>query len=131
MKTARRIALGLVFLIASGCAQRADWIQGTLVTVDVVGRWTGNFHAVGYTGIGNLDMTLRQTGPRATGDLRLTVPNAQLWNGPIEGTVNGDLFKFRRKDGRLSGEVIVAGDEMSGTITFAGGTRTLRLQRQP
>ena len=37
MKTARRIALGLVFLIASGCAQPADWIEGTLVTVDVNG----------------------------------------------------------------------------------------------
>ena len=76
-------------------------------------------------------MTLRQTGPRATGDVRLTGLNAQIWNGPIEGTVNGDLFKFNRPDGRPSGEVIVAGDEMSGTVTFGGVTRTLRLQRQP
>jgi hypothetical protein len=49
-------------------------------------------------------------------------------NGPIEGTVSGDVLKFSRPDGQLRGEVIVSEDEMSGTVTFGTiGTRTLRL----
>jgi hypothetical protein len=60
------------------------------------------------------------------------------------GTVSGDVLSFSRWDGRLRGEVIVAGDEMSGTVTFTPlstsaccpgaythGTKTLRLQRHP
>ena len=54
-----------------------------------------------------------------------------LGDGSIEGTVRGDILRFARPDGRLSGEVIVAGDEMSGTVTFGGVRRALRLQRQP
>ena len=122
------LAVGLL-LIISGCTQRADWIQGTLITVDVAGRWTGGY-SMGGPG-GAVDITLRQTGPRATGHLMLTGFNAQIWSGPVEGTVNGDVLKFGRPDGRLRGEVIVAGDEMAGTVTFGGATRTLTLQRQP
>ena len=60
------------------------------------------------------------------------MPEPQVsWNGLIEGTISGDVLKFARPDGRLSGEVIVAGDEMSGTVTFGGVRRALRLQRQP
>jgi len=127
MNASRWLQIGLVLLIASGCVQRADWIGGTLVTVDVTGRWTGTWGARG-----GVDMTLRQTGPRATGDIRLfgdvLAPNA---SGPIEGTVSGDVLTFSRREGGLRGEVIVAGDEMSGTVTFGvAGTRALRLQRQ-
>ena len=57
----RRTFLGtLVLLIASGCAQRADWIEGTLVTVDVTGRWDGTYDEP-LSG-GRFDMTLDQTG---------------------------------------------------------------------
>ena len=42
MSTTRQIALALVLLIVAGCA-RADWIEGTLVTVDATGRWTGTW----------------------------------------------------------------------------------------
>ncbi len=41
MKARRWLQVWLVLVIASGCAQRADWIESTLVTVDVTGRWTG------------------------------------------------------------------------------------------
>ncbi len=69
----RRSFIGsLALLIASGCAQRSDWIEGTLVTVDVTGRWVG---------VGGFDMTLRQTGPKATGNVNVTGGN--LWSGPI------------------------------------------------
>jgi hypothetical protein len=126
--------MSLVLLIASGCAPRADWIEGTLVTVDVTGRWTGGTwsqSAVGGGTGGAFEMTLRQTGPKMTGDVSLTGGNAHFWSGPIEGTVTGDVLKFSRPDGRLRGEVIVAGDEMSGAVDFGSGTKPLRLQRQP
>ncbi len=121
------LMVGLVIVMAAGCAQRADWIEGTLVTVDVTGRWAGKWGAPG----GDFDVTLRQIGPKVTGDLRLTGRNAMFWNGPIEGVLTGDVFKFGRPDGRLRGEVIVAGEGMSGTVFFDSATRPLRLQRQP
>ena len=31
----------LCVLVISGCAQKTDWIEGTLVTVDVSGVWRG------------------------------------------------------------------------------------------
>ena len=70
----RGLAFACLLLGASGCAQRADWIEGTLVTVDVSGIWRG-------TGVtlkgpqGELEMTLIQRGESAAFDafrLRLT-----------------------------------------------------------
>ena len=119
-------ALGL--LIASGCAQR-DWTD-ILVTVDVAGRWTGTYSPAQGRGGGLFYMTLRQTDPKAMGNVEVIGPDAAAFSGPIEGTVSGDVLKFSRPDGRLRGEVIVAGDAMTGTVTFATGTRAVRLQRQ-
>jgi hypothetical protein len=81
MKVRRWLQIGLVLLIASGCAQRADWIGGTLVTVDVTGRWVGTWDTPVFTG--RFDMTLQQTGPKATGDVRVTM--AGSLNGPSKG----------------------------------------------
>ena len=70
MKVRRWLQIGLVLLIAAGCAQRADWIEGTLVTVDVTGWWVGRYS--GGSLDGDVYMALRQIGPKATGDVRLT-----------------------------------------------------------
>jgi hypothetical protein len=142
MKTMRWLQVWLVLLVASGCAQRSDWIESTLVTVDVAGRWTGNWSGAG--GGGDFGMTLRQSGRKARGDVALTGGDAHNWNGSMVGTVRGDVLTFTVLDGRLRGEVVVAGDEMSGTVTFTpisssgccpgvymSGTKALRLQRQP
>ena len=125
----RRTFLGaLGLLIASGCSQRSDWIEGTLVTVDATGRWVGTWDRP-YGG-GGFIMTLQQTGPKVIGDLMLSGWNAGPFSGPIEGTVTGDVLKFSRAD--LRGEGIVAGDALTGTVTFGNvGTVPLRLQRQP
>src|SRR5690242_7251806 len=93
----------LCSLAVAGCA-RADWIGDTLVTVDVTGRWTGTMP--GQVG-GNFIMNLRQTGPKATGDVTLTSPHGHLWSGPIEGTVSGDGLRFSRPDGSMRGELVV------------------------
>ena len=87
-------------------------------------------------------LTLEQTGPKARGDLKLTGAETQYWNGDIVGTVSGDVLHFGRWDGRLRGELTVAGDVMSGSVTFTPlstsaccpgaythGTKTLTLRR--
>ena len=145
----RRILEGLLFSLVSalacgaGCASRPDWIEQTLVTVDVTGQWTGKW--VGPTGGGDFRMTLEQTGPKATGNVELIgVADSYNWNGPIAGTVKGDVLSFTRWDTRIQGEVTVAENEMSGSVTFTpvsvsgccpgremAGTKTLKLQRQP
>ena len=139
MKARRWLQVWLVLLIASGCA-RSDWIEGTLVTVDVTGRWTGMWSGSGTAG--TFEMTLRQTGPKATGDVSLPGAYAHDFSGPIVGAISGDVLSFSLPDGRLRGEVIVALDEMSGTVTLSpfsqsaccpggpmAGTKTLKLQR--
>ena len=137
----RNILVPMLLLSAAGCA-RPDWIQQTLVTVDVAGRWTGKWSGAG--GGGDFGMTLQQDGPKATGKIELTGWDAHNWNGPIAGTLRGDVLSFRTWNGRVRGELIAADDEMSGTVTFipvsasaccpnehTSGTKTLKLQRQP
>ena len=138
----RRILMAAIFLcslvVAAGCAG-TDWITATIVTVDVTGKWSGTWSG---SGGGDFELTLQQTGPKARGELRLTGAETLYWNGEIVGTVGGDVLSFGRWDGRLRGEVTVAGDEMSGTVTFTPlstsaccpgaythGTKTLTLKR--
>ena len=113
-------------LIATGCA-RSDRIVEVWSPTDVTGRWTGTWSGSGAAG--NFEMTLQQTGPtRVTGYVSLPGADDQ----PIEGFINRDVFNFWTRDGRLQGELLAAGDEMSGTGTWGTvGTKTLRLQRQP
>jgi hypothetical protein len=102
--------------IACGCA-RPDWIQATLVTVDVSGTWVGTFAAGG--GTGDVTVTLQQSSTRVTGNLNLfpsTVP--LMWRRRVDeeitGTVNGDVLRGRSTSGRLQVELTVAGSEMAG-----------------
>ena len=145
-RTAMKALIGVLLatvVTGSGCA-KTDWIDRTLVTVDVTGRWTGKwFGASGVGGGGDFRMTLQQTGPKAAGNVEMNgVADSYNWNGPIVGAVKGDVLSF--SNGRMTGEVTVAEDEMSGTVTFTPvsasgccpggsllGTRTLKLQRQP
>src|SRR5262245_14270756 len=111
----RNILASIMLLCGTGCAH-PDWIEQTLVTVDGAGRWTGKWFGQGVGG--SFEMTLEQNGPKATGKIELGGGVAHNWNGIIAGTVKGDLLSFGLWDGRLRGEVTVAGDEMSGTVTF-------------
>ena len=142
MKARRWLQVWLVLLIASGCA-RSDWIEGTLVTVDVTGRWTGQWSGSGSGG--NFEMNLQQNGPKVTGNFRLLEgSDAHRFSGPVWGALNGDVLTFGRIDWTVRGEVTVAVDEMSGTVTFTpvsqsaccpggvlAGTKTVKIRRQP
>jgi hypothetical protein len=111
MNARRWLQVGLVLVITSGCAARADWIGRTLVTVDVTGRWVGTWDTP--TQAGACTMTLQQIGPKATGDISVTGQVSGSFSGPIEGTVRGDVLTFTRPEGQLRGEVSVAGTRCS------------------
>ena len=118
------LAIGFLVLITAGCA-RPDWIEQTLVTVDVTGVWRGT----SVDGrLESIQLTLQQSGSKVTGQLK-GVASGQ--DGPIEGTVSGDIFRFRSPRAGVTGELQVNGDEMTGSsmTQFGSGTTTLSRQR--
>jgi len=141
------VFVALVF--ASSCAVQKDWIDRTLVTVDVTGVWEGTFTGTG--GSGSVRFVLQQQGPKVTGEMKIpavpTVPTAPPEGRPppsvsarridaegglrIEGTVSGDTFTFQFvKAPYGSGEFQVNGDEMIGSWSgLYKQTATLRRQQ--
>ena len=74
----------------SGCA-KPDWIQQTLVTVDVTGTWQS-------VAGGIIRLELKQQGSRVTGSIEWQGGKSGGGNteGAIEGTVAGDVFRLTR-----------------------------------
>jgi len=102
----------------SGCA-RPDWIEQTLVTVNVAGSWHGTSPAGvgGTTPPREIWLDLHQLGPKVTGSVRLRVgggTGVSFANGPIEGTVAGDVLTFT--GGPVRGAMTVSEDEMTGRL---------------
>jgi hypothetical protein len=131
-RTAMKVLIGLLIAttlaIGSGCA-KPDWIDRTLVTVDVTGAWRGTPGGPGTQNPGALFFDLKQEGATVQGFIRQGTSGAtSSLDGPISGTVAGDVFRFRSTRGIAEGELTVNGDEMSGTVSF-GGTRHLTLRR--
>ena len=121
------LAISFLVLTASGCA-RPDWIQQTLVTVDVSGAWQGTMtRPASSYGPGIIELMLEQRCSKVTGNLGLR-PGSSV-SGPIEGTISGDVFRFRDARGNLTGELQVNGDEMTGSGMWQGPV-TLTLRRQ-
>src|SRR5262245_61511688 len=103
MKTLAWMALAVVLALQSACA-RKDWIEQTLVTVDVTGTWIGNVMSVGVYSGPEVRLELEQQGSKVTGYFRALPPHPQ-WgfvNGPVEGTVAGDVFTFKLTTGILA-----------------------------
>jgi uncharacterized protein YdeI (BOF family) len=125
------IVVALVF--ASGCA-RPDWIESTLVTVDVTGVWQGTSasSATGTFAAGRpIVVTLEQSGSRVKGQITVMSSSDGNLNGPIEGTISGDIFSFHDSRGRVTGQLQVSGDEMTGTGTISSFSGTITLHRLP
>ena len=123
------VVAALVF--GSGCAKQ-DWIDRTLVTVDVTGTWYGSPPGAGYGQPGDFLLELKQKGSAVEGFLRSGTSqgtsNTGPLSGPITGTVAADVFRFRDARGAVEAELTVSGDEMSGTVSVAG-VRRLYLRR--
>ena len=134
MKTIAWVLIASALALGAGCAQK-DWIDRTLVTVDVTGTWTGTLSAgTGASGgsYGVFLFDLEQQGATVKGIVRgdsrgLGAQGQSV--GPIEGTVSGDVFRFSDSRGILTGEVTVRGDEMDGQATSFAGTRSFSLRR--
>ena len=126
MNTIARVILVTMLALGSGCA-KSDWIQDTLITVDVTGTWQS------VTG-GRLELALKQQGSRVTGFIDWQGGKAGGGNtsGTIEGAVAGDVFRFRQVSGiqgSVDGELTVNGDEMSGVVRPQVGGGTILLRR--
>jgi len=115
------LMLGLV--VSAGCA-KPDWIQQTLVTTDVTGAWVGS---LGKGGLGaEVRLDLDQQGQKVHGSLRSFVSSNygfEFPNGPLEGTIQGDVFNFKMTNGGVTGELTVNGEEMQGYATTGGRTQ--------
>jgi len=120
MKTIAWGILVAALACSSGCA-RPDWIERTLVTVDVTGTWQGSVGGPAGAGGASYELFLEQEGPKVRGSVRAygatVMPGGSL-SGPIEGTVAGDVFSFRQTYGPLTGETTVSGDDMTGQVSF-------------
>jgi hypothetical protein len=114
MKLIAGLLSAAVLAVASGCA-KTDWIDRTLVTVDVTGTWHG---AVG-TGAGSRELLLEvdQQGPTVTGFARSIMGGGQR-TSTIQGTVTGDVFRLANDRGSVEGELTVSGDEMTGQMSW-------------
>src|SRR5262249_49300041 len=120
--------VAMTLVLGSGCAKQ-DWIDRTLVTVDVTGTWFGR-----PTGnVGAIQLELVQQGSRVTGFISFPggtgQPAGRYGPGPIEGTMAGDVFGFKDSRGSVEGELTVSGDEMNGRGTIFGGSLPLVLRR--
>ena len=98
-------------LLASGCTH-SDWIERTLVTVDVTGSWSGTPEGAQFGRPAEIFLELRQEGATVTGLLRSATTQGTSGTGPltgpINGTVAGDLFHFRDSRGSVEGQMRLA-----------------------
>jgi hypothetical protein len=126
MKALFRLLIATTLVIGSGCAKQ-DWIDRTLVTENVTGTWEGTW----FTGF-RLLFELEQQGSTVKGSVRFTAGSSQnpqgMRPGPLEGTVAGDVFRFRQTNGHMQGELTVSGDEMTGQMSL-GSSRPVSLRR--
>ena len=123
---------GVLMLTAAGCA-RPDWIEQTLVTVDVSGEWRGSYSSSSpgvFAGNRPVALTLKQDGPKVTGQITIG-SQSEGPVGALEGTISGDIFSFHDSRDRLTGRLQVNGDEMTGLGAMSGFSATITLRRQP
>ena len=134
MRTVTWVLVIAALAFGWGCA-RPDWIERTLVTVDVTGTWSGHVGGAGNPAVGGtLWFELKQQGSTVRGSMQyegsavgVGLPSSLR---PIDGTVAGDVFRFRLQQSTVEGELTVSGDEMIGQVWITlGGLRPISLRR--
>ena len=140
MRTVVWILMAAALAIGAGCTTSPDWIERTLVTVDVTGQWYGRSlkGAGAGGGVAEFWLDLQQAGPKARGSMQgkgVGSGTGLAGTGwvPIEGTIAGDVFSFRQTDGPARGELKVRGDEMTGEVSigFSGPIIVRRIESSP
>ena len=113
------------------CANR-DWIDRTLVTVDVTGTWSGRPEGAQFGRPGEIVLELKQEGSTVTRIVRSATTQGTSSTGPllgpVKGAVTGDVFRFKDSRGTFEGEVTVSGEEMTGLVSI-NGTRSITFRR--
>ena len=136
MKLIAGLLIAPVLVVASGCA-KADWIDRTLVTETVTGYWAGSMVSLdGQPAVNQeVKLELQQQGGRVIGVIEsfgggFSGRGLQRGTTPIEGSVAGDMFRFKDSREMIIAELTISGDEMGGQGTFGGGRPvTFRLRR--
>jgi hypothetical protein len=106
----------VVFLVfaATGCASSVGPAT-TAPTVDITGKWAGTWVATNPSlGSGAIEMTLKQTGSKYSGNLLIT-GTATDPSGYTEGVVSGNQVRVMQPS-NVTGSLTVQGDNMSGII---------------
>lgn len=112
MKASRLLLTSLVVLGITACASMSG---GPAPTVDVTGRWSGQWAYTQATlGGGQISMNLKQTGAKVEGDMNVSgtpVPRT----GPVSAVVEGNQLRVTYPSS-ITGSLTVQGDTMSGQI---------------
>ena len=119
MRRVGPLAVGLMMLGLAGCAGS---MQQAPPTVDVSGKWQGDWVARQQTqGGGQIQLDIKQTGAKYSGNLLITgAPNDP--SGLTEGYVTGNRVEITLPAG-ATGYLTVNGDEMSGLIAGMDGAK--------
>jgi hypothetical protein len=121
MKTIASVILVVGLAFGSGCT-RPDWMEQTLVTVDVTGVWFGILDRGVSTGTQGLWLELQQEGPKVRGSAR---PEGMV-SRSIESAIAGDVFSFKGSSaGAVSGEVTDGEVFIQGVGRRSGAMKTL------
>ena len=124
-RTISGLAAVTILLLLVGCA-RSDWIESTLVTVDVGGAWSGEWLGSGGGHNGTLNLTLKQSGSKVSGDVTIAAARFLGTRRTVTGNIGGDRVTLSQEDGEWRFELTVNGDEMSGTASnFLGNARVM------
>ena len=119
MRRVGPLAVGLMLMGLAGCAGS---MQQAPPTVDVTGKWQGNWVARQQNqGGGQIELNIKQTGSKWAGNLLITgAPNDP--SGLTEGYVTGNRVEITLPAG-ATGYLTVNGDEMSGLIAGMDGAK--------
>jgi len=127
MRAVTRVLIAGALAVGWGCTS-TDWIDRTLVTVDVTGTWVGR--SVGGGSSRDVVLELEQKGSIVKGLVKSPGGgSAGFPLGVIDGSVSGDVFRFRNSRGNLEGEMTVSGEEMDGRVSVSGSSRSISLRR--
>jgi hypothetical protein len=113
--------LANICMVLLGCATAPTKAP----SVDVTGKWAGDWVGVGAVGSGGLAMTLQQAERNVIGDVAIG-GGGTGFSGAVRGTVSGDLLSISYPGGG-SAELTVKDNEMSGVSRF-GNRWTLKRQ---